>query len=528
MNKKPINQPLYPNRPPIVPNAAPVVPGAPRDLGENARLKVLEDRLVPKNTKRIAKEIPDFDALLDSDYVYISNDDSELRKIRAVKLTSAVEGLNYNYVINATDKIEGLNPIGQSFTIPAKYFNRVPIYLEQVLLYLYIDDTTDDKFSGVWATTASVTDSRLKRDNPEPEVEIARLAKLNADAMAEYLTDLGEVEVKILAGIDILDQFGRDVKAALNKERQERIDADQAIIDRLDAEDFDIGQDGSYIKTVKQEDGQVSATIQEFDHVVDNTATHDNTPSTKAVWDAIDALDFAELGQDGKYIKTVKQENGQISATLQDFETDVINNQTDDTNAPTTKAVTDYVEKTIDDLDVASQGGAGKYIRAIEQNDGLITATEQSFDTDFTNATDNNAPTTKLVKDTTDAITARIDAENFSIGETGSYIKTVSQTAGQVEATIQQFEQEIIYEGENTNINNDNVPTVKAVYDLVYKENLNNRVTEADILDLFTAEDNEIEGEVMTLSEADNISDNTLELNIGTNSQIVNNKLVLE
>ena len=230
MNKKPINQPLNPNRPPIVPNAAPVVPGAPRDLGENARLKVLEDRLVPKNTKRIIKEIPDFDALLESDFVYISNDDSELRKIRAIKLNSAIEGLSYSAIYDASEEIEG-SPAGHTLYLPAEHFNRVPIINEEVFLYVYIDNPADE-YASAWASTAKIVDERL---SSQAKKDIAD--DKDADNTAEILNDLDTVEVLILDGcIDILAGLSADIRRNLEAEIARAKAAEEQLADDISAE----------------------------------------------------------------------------------------------------------------------------------------------------------------------------------------------------------------------------------------------------------------------------------------------------
>lgn len=209
MNKKPINRPLYPGNPPIMPNASPVIPGAPRDLGENGRLKVLEDRLVPKNTKKIIKEIPDFDALLESDYVYVSNDDSELRKIRAIKLNTSIEGLSYSAIYDASEEVSG-NPAGSKLYLPAKYFNRVPILNEQVFLYIYVDNP-EAEYAKAWASTVKITDERLSS-----QARKAMADENSADNIAELLNVLDTIEVTVLDNcLDILADLSEDIKRNL-------------------------------------------------------------------------------------------------------------------------------------------------------------------------------------------------------------------------------------------------------------------------------------------------------------------------
>ena len=333
MNKKPINQPLNPNRPPIVPNAAPVVPGAPRDLGENARLKVLEDRLVPKNTKRIIKEIPDFDALLESDFVYISNDDSELRKIRAIKLNSAIEGLSYSAIYDASAEIEG-SPAGHTLYLPAEHFNRVPIINEEVFLYVYIDNPADE-YAGVWASTAKIVDERLSSQAKKDMAD-----EKDADNTAEILNDLNTVEVLILDGcIDILAGLSADIRRNLEAEIARAKAAEERLADNISAE---------------------TRARQETDAML----LQGLVDETQARQEAIAALDAASVGQDGSYLKT------------------------------------------------------------IVENDGIITATKQDFDTTLTNATNNNAPTTKLLKDTTDTITSNLNQEISDRGDADTALDT--------------------------------------------------------------------------------------------------------
>ncbi len=133
----------------------------------------------------------------------------------------------------------------------------------------------------------------------------------------------------------------------------------------------------------------------------------ENIAGLKAYTDnKIAALDLGTVGSNGGYIKTVSQEDGQVSATLQAFDTVIDENSTDD-SAPTSKAVYDTAVSKINALNVNPIGQAGSYIKIVDQTQGLVGATSQAFDTDMQNATDNNAPTTLNVKTYTDAETTR-------------------------------------------------------------------------------------------------------------------------
>ena len=64
---------------------------------------------------------------------------------------------------------------------------------------------------------------------------------------------------------------------------------------------------------------------------------------------------MAAVGENGKYIKTISETNGKVSATAQGFDT-TINDASTHNNAPTSKAVYDYLkshEKTITLKDAA-------------------------------------------------------------------------------------------------------------------------------------------------------------------------------
>ena len=54
---------------------------------------------------------------------------------------------------------------------------------------------------------------------------------------------------------------------------------------------------------------------------------------------------------------------------------------------------------TVTALDLQAQGIAGQYIRTVSQTAGQVTATPVNFDSDFDNPSNNNAPTTKAVND---------------------------------------------------------------------------------------------------------------------------------
>ena len=73
----------------------------------------------------------------------------------------------------------------------------------------------------------------------------------------------------------------------------------------------------------------------------------------------IDALDLATVGAAGSYLKTISQSDGQVAATAQQFDT-VINYEATDLNAPTTKAVRDFVDSDGGKIDTISINGVNQ------------------------------------------------------------------------------------------------------------------------------------------------------------------------
>jgi hypothetical protein len=106
----------------------------------------------------------------------------------------------------------------------------------------------------------------------------------------------------------------------------------------------------------------------------------------------------------------MSQEDGQVSATDESFDTAIPESNASNINAPTTAAVKTYVDNSIGDLYVSSVGQNGSYLKTISETDGKISATTGNFDTivpvvvidDIDNipeASNITAPTTRAVAD---------------------------------------------------------------------------------------------------------------------------------
>ena len=180
------------------------------------------------------------------------------------------------------------------------------------------------------------------------------------------------------------------------------------------------------------------------------------TARNNAITNAINNLDVASVGSNGGYIKTISETNGKISATRQPFDTSISSSSTAN-NAPTSKAVYDFIGT----LDVAAVGQDGSYLKTISETNGKISTTTQSFDTAINaNSTDNNVPTSKAVKTYVSQEINSLDVD--SVGSDGGYIKTISESDGKISANRQAFDTVI-----NSTSTANNAPTSKAVYDFI-------------------------------------------------------------
>lgn len=110
---------------------------------------------------------------------------------------------------------------------------------------------------------------------------------------------------------------------------------------------------------------------------------------TQNIENAINALDVASVGGAGKYISAISEADGKISATETTMDTAPTANSTNAVTSGAVKTAIDNeatardtaITNAINALDVSSQGGAGKYISAISEANGKISATETTMDT---------------------------------------------------------------------------------------------------------------------------------------------------
>lgn len=282
---------------------------------------------------------------------------------------------------------------------------------------------------------STLTDEEIRDlDSPDYTGNIVRCLKVkyNTYGNTNANTEKSYVYFEIN---DIFKSIISKLELEINNEITARNNAITNAINNLDV--ASVGSNGGYIKTISETNGKISATRQPFDTSISSTSTANNAPTSKAVYDFIGTLDVAAVGQDGSYLKTISETNGKIAATTQSFDTAINANSTDN-NVPTSKAVKTYVSQEINSLDVDSVGSDGGYIKTISESDGKISANRQAFDTVINStSTANNAPTSKAVYD----FIGTLDVA--SVGSDGGYIKTISETNGKISAARQPFDTSI-------------------------------------------------------------------------------------
>lgn len=175
-----------------------------------------------------------------------------------------------------------------------------------------------------------------------------------------------------------------NLSTAISNEATARANADQALdarITAIEGEDFltasDIADnlttnDSSKVLSAKQGkilkdslDAEESAR-QTADSNLSTSISNETTRATaaeNALNTRIDNLDAASVGSDGSYLKTIVQTDGLISATKQAFDTEITANPSN-INAPTTKAVKDYVDDNGGKIDSISVNNVAQTIDA--------------------------------------------------------------------------------------------------------------------------------------------------------------------
>ena len=185
---------------------------------------------------------------------------------------------------------------------------------------------------------------------PVADIKVVKDLNVTVSGMAanKTLKTLTETSGKIAAEFEDISITSSQIndKTDSYSETGEVVVTGKALKAALDTlEVAEAGSDGSYIKKVSETAGKISAAVQGFDTTFDN-ATNKNAPTTLAVQNHVAAeinkLEVASVGADGSYLKTISEAGGKISASAATFDTAISTNS--EITAPTTKAVKTYVD----------------------------------------------------------------------------------------------------------------------------------------------------------------------------------------
>ena len=240
------------------------------------------------------------------------------------------------------------------------------------------------------------------------------------------------------------------------------------------------------------------------------SAANADIASTNYVTKSIEALDGSTATNGtaaGKYVVTVSQTDGTVGSATVGFDTKV-SDKSDDKNAPTSKAVYDYVEgelkplsegassvdgrvtaleelingdeekgvigipdlidekedkgtaaALIDALDVSKvTADEGKYFNIYSETNGKVSMEQKAFDTTVT-AASKNAPTSGAVNSAITTAVGDLDVAKVTAGD-GMYFNAYSETDGKVSMEEKAFDTTVTAASKNA-------PTSGAVYNAI-------------------------------------------------------------
>lgn len=152
-----------------------------------------------------------------------------------------------------------------------------------------------------------------------------------------------------------------DLAARLSEETNRAFAAENAIQIELDGEEEARAHADDVLQgNIDAEETRAKGVESSLNTAIGNETTR-ATGAEQALGTRIDNLDLSAVGSDGGYIKTVSQTDGQVGATRQAFDT-TIDSNSDNKNAPTSKAVKDYVDTYGGKIDSISIDGVEQQI----------------------------------------------------------------------------------------------------------------------------------------------------------------------
>ena len=234
------------------------------------------------------------------------------------------------------------------------------------------------------------------------------------------------------------------------------------------------GTAGTFISSVSQLNGKLDASAGAFVSDITNNSSSVVAPQTAAVVAFVNKK-ISDIGGDIGNAYQLKSEK--LKSTDSD---DRITEDNKDELYPSVAKTTDIVKNAILDLDAEPFGEQGKFIASVQQQDGKLGASAESFVTVINDSTKDSvvAPQTKAVKTYVDAqdalLVKKAEATVDAVGGTaGTFISGVSQSNGVLGAKAGTFVSNI--GADSTSVV---APQTAAV--VKYAEALSNKLTAAE------------------------------------------------
>ena len=346
---------------------------------------------------------------------------------------------------------------------------------------------------------------------------------------------------------ELQDNLDNEIKRAKDKESELQSKLESEASTRKTNDDTITTNLNKEIERATNKENELDTSISNIDEKQTQDLNKVKDELTKKINDDIDALDVERVGEDGKYLKYISEENGKIVSELNTFDT-TIGDEASNINAPTTFAVKDYVDTNVNTLNT-------RVTNEVETLNNTITVKESALNK--TIQENDEKQTTNLNKTKEDLITKINDDINSldvdQVGEDGKYIKFIKEENGKIETILNSFETLV----NDENASEINAPTSKAIKtyvdDLVSntKSNLTTTINELDakltksINDNYSTLDNKIDTtksdlqnelkttleSYYTKSEIDeqektiNSTITTLDNKVNTNNTNINNKV---
>lgn len=188
----------------------------------------------------------------------------------------------------------------------------------------------------------------------DSQITLKSVEDLNLDETGgegSYIRIINQEKGKIFATAESFDvEIPESNASAINAPTTEAV---KTYVDSsIDALDMTISgmAANKTLKTLTETNGKIAAEFEDISitssQINDKTNSYNGTSEVvvtgKALKEALDTLDVAEVGSDGSYLKIISETGGKISASAAAFDTNISSNSA--VTAPTTNAVKTYVD----------------------------------------------------------------------------------------------------------------------------------------------------------------------------------------